>query len=245
MFLTFARTVSSSRAKVEQSFYTGFVPNVYLFDLDGTLVDRLPSLKAFLPEQYLRYSTHKVSQTDDYVARFLNLDGGGYASKHEVYKTLVREFGLSVSVSELVDDLRTNAFKACAAQSDALAVLERLRLRGVKLGVVTNGSIAAQEQKLKAAGLTPYLEVCLISEAVGTRKPDPAIFKEAARRFEAEPSACVFIGDHPEKDIVGAQKVGMHTVWLGHGRTWPEQLDSPPTFEISSLEELLALSFAR
>ena len=214
--------------------------SIYLFDLDGTLVDRLPSLKSFLPEQYSRYCTPDTTLADSFVERFLELEQSGHTSKYKVYETLVREFGLNASVSELVADFQLNAFKECEAQPGALALLEQLRLRGARLGVITNGSITAQQQKLKTSGIAARIEFSLIAEAAGMRKPDPAIFIAAARHLDAEPSSCMFIGDHPEKDIVGAQGVRMHTVWLRHGRTWPEHL-CPPTFEISGLEEILAL----
>ncbi len=220
------------------------VLRVYLFDLDDTLVDRRPSLEAFLPEQYARYRTLDVPAAA-FVERFFILDRGGHAPKHDLYKILSDEFELSAPVAELVADFRMNAFKACALQPGALGVLEQLRQRGVRLGVVTNGSVAAQQQKLDASGIAPFLEARVISEAVGLRKPDPAIFLEAASRLGAEPAACVFVGDHPEKDIVGAQGAGMRTVWLRHGRTWPEQLRPQPTFEVSQLEELLTLPSCR
>jgi len=213
--------------------------SVYLFDLDGTLIDRLPSLKQFLPEQYACYGSSGAALLESFVAGFLELDRAGHAPKHEVYETLVREFMLNASVPELVADFRRNAFKSCRPQPGALHVLEELRRRGIRLGVVTNGSVAAQEQKLNASGIAPLVTFKLISEAVGLRKTDPEIFLEAARRFNVTPSSCTFVGDHPEKDIVGTQKVGMRTVWLRHGRTWPRQL-SPPT-EIAGLEELLTL----
>lgn len=214
--------------------------DVYLFDLDGTLIDRRPSLEAFLPKQYARYRTLDLP-VDLFVERFFSLDKDGHAPKHDLYQTLADEFNLAASGTELVADFRANAFAACALQPGALAVLEQLRRRGVRLGVVTNGSVAAQQQKLDASGIAPYLETCVISEAVGLRKPDPALFLVATSRLGVEPEACVFVGDHLEKDIVGAQRAGMRTVWLRHGRAWPERLRPPPTLEVSRLMELLAL----
>ena len=220
--------------------YTWLVSSVYLFDLDGTLIDRLPSLKRFLPEQYARYCNADTVSAESFVARFLELDGAGHTPKHEIYETLVYEFGLNASVPELIADFRQNAFKFCQPQQDTLRVLGQLRQWGVRLGVITNGSTAAQEQKLKASGIAELVAFSLISEAVGIRKPDPEIFLEAARRFDVISSSCTFVGDHPEKDIVGAQSVGMRTVWLRHGRTWFRQL-RPPTFAVAGLEELLTL----
>ena len=216
------------------------MPSVYLFDLDGTLIDRLPALERFLPEQYARYRSADTTSAEGFVARFLELDGAGYTPKHEVYETLVYEFGLDASVPELIADFRLNAFRVCGPQPDVRRVLGQLRQRGVRLGIITNGSTAAQARKLKASGIDKLVAFSLISEAVGIRKPDPKIFLEAARRFNVAPSACTFVGDHPEKDVVGAQEAGMRTVWLRHGRIWPRQL-SPPTFAVSGLEELLTL----
>ena len=69
---------------------------VWLFDLDGTLVDRLPSLEAFLPEQYKKYGAGKPL-AESYTRRFLELERNGHASKHEVYQTLIDEFRLNAS----------------------------------------------------------------------------------------------------------------------------------------------------
>ena len=119
-------------------------------------------------------------------------------------------------------------------------MLGQLQQQGYRLGVVTNGSAQAQTQKLSASGLDALVEFSLISETVGVRKPEPDIFLTAARHFGVAPSLCTFVGDHPEKDIVGAQGVGMRTIWLQHGRVWPKNL-KPPTFTVSGLKDLLAL----
>ena len=212
---------------------------VWLFDLDGTLVDRLPSLEAFLPEQYKKYGAGKPL-AESYTRRFLELERNGHAAKHEVYQTLIDEFRLNASEKELITDFRQNAFKICKTQPGAQHVLGQLQRQGYRLGVVTNGSAQAQTQKLRASGLDALVEFSLISETVGVRKPEPDIFLAAARHVGVAPSLCTFVGDHPEKDIVGAQGVGMRTIWLQHGRVWPKNL-KPPTFAVSGLEDLLTL----
>ena len=212
---------------------------VWLFDLDGTLVDRLPSLEAFLPKQYKKYSAGKPL-AESYTQRFLELERNGHTAKHEVYQTLIDEFRLNASEKELITDFRQNAFKVRKTQPGAQRVLGQLQRQGHRLGVVTNGSAQAQTQKLRASGLDALVEFSLISEELGTRKPEPEIFLAAAQRFDVAASRCIFVGDHPEKDIVGARGVGMRTVWLRHGRPWLTHLE-PPTFVVSELQNLLAL----
>ena len=169
--------------------------SAYLFDLDGTLIDRSPSLKRFLPEQYARYRNADTVFAEGFVTRFLELDRAGHAPKHEVYEALSREFELNAPVPKLIADFRLNAFKFCQPQPGALRVLEQLRAKGTRLGVITNGSIQAQAQKLEASGLVTLVELRLISEAVEMHKPEPEIFLEAARRFDVLPSNYTFVGD--------------------------------------------------
>jgi putative hydrolase of the HAD superfamily len=57
----------------------------------------------------------------------------------------------------------------------------------------------------------------------------------------------LFIGDNPVDDVVGAQALGMRTVWVNRkGTPWEEQADGvpkgvTPDAEMTSLESLPAL----
>ncbi len=48
----------------------------------------------------------------------------------------------------------------------------------------------------------------------GVSKPDPFIFTHTVRQAGFEPNECVYIGDHPLNDIMGATRAGMTAVWL-------------------------------
>jgi FMN phosphatase YigB (HAD superfamily) len=87
--------------------------------------------------------------------------------------------------------------------------------------VVTNGDADGQARKLAAAGLDTAVDSICISGAEGVRKPDPRIFALAAERAGAPLRPGWMIGDHAEADIAGARAVGLGTVWLSRGRTWP------------------------
>lgn len=81
-----------------------------------------------------------------------------------------------------------------------------------------------------------------MSETVDLRKPDPRVFQLAATQIEVAPERILFVGDHPEVDIVGATAVGMQTAWLRRNRDWPpERAETPPTYTVDSLAELIHL----
>ena len=57
------------------------------------------------------------------------------------------------------------------------------RLRDGRLAVVTDG-VRCTLQVLESAALRPYVDAIVTSRDFGAAKPDPAIFREAARRLD-------------------------------------------------------------
>jgi HAD superfamily hydrolase (TIGR01509 family) len=65
---------------------------------------------------------------------------------------------------------------------------------------------------LKRVGADRYFRHFFASNDLGYKKPDPRFFEAITNQLSLEPQACVMIGNHYEKDIVGAKKAGMQTV---------------------------------
>jgi putative hydrolase of the HAD superfamily len=126
------------------------------------------------------------------------------------------------------------------AATALLAALDGARL---PWGIVTNGSSQNQRHKLRRLGLETRAGCILISEEVNLRKPDAAIFRLAAERLGASPQQVLFIGDHPEADVVGAARAGLQTAWLHRNRPWPDHLAAiSPNYQIASLSDLQSLA---
>ena len=122
------------------------------------------------------------------------------------------------------------------------STLTGLRARGLRLGIVTNGETEFQRRHVEALGLDRLVDAVLISQAEGLRKPDAALFLRAANRLGAEPAGCLFVGDNPAVDILGAHAAGMRTVWFRDGALWPGCLPPMPGVAIDALPELLELA---
>lgn len=90
-------------------------------------------------------------------------------------------------------------------------MLEGLRDAGLRLAVISNadGRVATY---LRAAGLGDLFEFILDSTLVGIEKPDPRIFELACARMGLRPAECVYVGDTPEVDGLGARQAGMPVV---------------------------------
>lgn len=122
---------------------------------------------------------------------------------------------------------------AASGATDTLAALSE---RGYRMGVVSNAD-GRVRRLLEDAGLSPFLEVVIDSSEVGVEKPDPRIFLAATGRLETPPSACAFVGDIYEIDVLGARAAGLHPVLIGAG----DAPESDPVDRVATLTELLAL----
>ena len=84
-----------------------------------------------------------------------------------------------------------------------------------------------------------------MSEAAGCKKPDPRIFQLACDELGVAPGDCWFVGDHPENDILGARRLGMHAVWIKDevgSHAWPAGSEPESNIpRISALAELLPM----
>lgn len=214
-----------------------------LFDLDETLLDRTTSLVSFLTDQHSRFVDRLgCAPLKAWRDRFLVLDARGHCHKAIVYPALLDEFGGDPKAAgELLNDYRERCCQHARGFPGMAEVLEVLRSRGLLLGIVTNGETAFQMRHVEALGLAALVDTVLISEAEGLRKPDAALFLRAADRLGVDPARCLFVGDNPEVDILGASAAGMRTAWFCCGANWPAHLPPMPIARIETLSQVLRL----
>jgi len=93
-------------------------------------------------------------------------------------------------------------------------LLEALRERGLKLGLVSNAFDPGWllHRDLEQMGLAQRLDFSVFSSEIGLRKPHPAIFEHALGALGVEPERTLFVGDRLFEDVRGAAELGMTTV---------------------------------
>src|SRR5262245_66008797 len=97
---------------------------------------------------------------------------------------MAAQFGLSSSLAEtLLSDYRAGFPSACLLFPDAARTLATIRASGLKLGLITNGSVRMQQRKLECLNVALIFDTILISDAEGVAKPDPQIFRRAVDRL--------------------------------------------------------------
>lgn len=218
------------------------MPDAVLFDLDETLLDRTASLRAFLRDQFHRFGPELGAVSlEAWETRFLERDARGSVHKSKVYPALLRDFGGNPGAADrLLADYAVNCWRHARSFGGMAELLGALRAQGKKLAVVTNGETAFQRRHIEALALDRLVDEVLISEEEGLRKPAPELFHRAAARLGVRSSRCLFVGDNPSADVLGASASGMKTLWFQCGRDWPRELPDNPGPSITKLSDVLA-----
>ena len=108
---------------------------------------------------------------------------------------------------------------------DAKDFLAFLQSQNVRVGILTNGNLHAQQHKVKLLNLhtSPYEIEYARSNGIEYEKPHINAFIRILNRLNTEAKDSLFIGDNPLTDIAGANHAGILSVWLvrGYGRLIP------------------------
>jgi putative hydrolase of the HAD superfamily len=137
------------------------------------------------------------------------------------YPGMVREllvgFGAEVTEDELRRFLEAEHEAWAPARvmgAETHALLDSLRERGLKLGLVSNAFDPGWllRRDLEQMGLAERLDVAVFSSEVGKRKPHPAIFERALGELRVAAGDALFVGDSRRADVAGAHALGMTTV---------------------------------
>jgi putative hydrolase of the HAD superfamily len=112
-----------------------------------------------------------------------------------------------------------------------------------RLGLITSGMQAVQENKLHLLGITACFERVVFSSTLAENKPSPVPFRTLLAAMGVDPSRAVYVGDNPHFDFRGANEIGMLTVRVRNSefddtRVAPE---ADGRIQVASVADLRAL----
>jgi HAD superfamily hydrolase (TIGR01509 family) len=193
--------------------------------LEAVLFDWSDTLVEFTWDEELLHAGHRAALA----AVGSDEDPGAFTARYrpvvleqatpdDAYAELLRSL-LGPLSDEQVDawiDAEHEAWRpAHQVLGSAQALLDSLRTRGMKTGIVVNAwpePSRILRADAEAYGLAPLLDVQVYSDEVGARKPAPEIFLRALAELGVDPLDAMFVGDRLEADVQGAAGVGMTTV---------------------------------
>ncbi|MFT4614931.1 MAG: putative hydrolase of the HAD superfamily [Bacteroidia bacterium] len=221
------------------------------FDLDNTLIHRAESIalyaKKFFGDFHLEEQEVSVAAISSAI---VSADCGGYLPENTPYSSVkesviaalrnILRNSATITTEELERHWVTQ-FPACSVEMPgARELVWSLEASGFYMGVVSNGADASRKKSVESLSFGRSFRQVLSSEHAKAKKPDPAIFRMAAKMANISVNSSYFIGDHPVNDLLGALESGMQGIWLKGFHSWPDQI-APPKYTVDSLREVVPL----
>lgn len=151
-------------------------------------------------------------------------------------------------IDDLIADYRRGGHAPLQPAAGARELLDRLRSRGVRLGIITDGRSITQRGKIRDLGLQDYFRPAdiSISEETGADKLSADPFRAFVRRYP-EASGFTYVGDNPVKDFLHPNRLGWNTVMVRRNEDsvqpdpGPLPRENMAALTVASLHELLPI----
>jgi HAD superfamily hydrolase (TIGR01509 family) len=165
---------------------------VFIFDLDGTLVDsvyqHVLSWKEALDSEGINLSVWRIH-------RKVGMSGGLFANQ------LLRETKIDITPERLdrLRHLHASAYQRLAGKirplSGAIELLDTLTAAKIPWAIATSGRMETAAPNLNALRIDPTMVPVVTRDDVKYAKPDPDLFLAAAARLNAPITNAVVVGD--------------------------------------------------
>lgn len=208
-------------------------------DLDNTVSDRAASFHRWAE----RYLTDRFGQaTAEQIEAMVLADGDGLTNKVHAAAEFAKVLGLDPGEqAEIIKVMRAGTLENLEPTPGNIEALDKASAAGFTPFIITNGNPQQQDAKLARLGLADHVAGMVVSEAVGIAKPDPEIFRIAAREVGKSLAGAWMVGDSAEADIVGGAAAGLETCWIHRGRDYPVDLPRPTLIASNFIEAVDAI----
>ncbi len=178
---------------------------MYLFDLDGTLVDS-NGIWAGVDRTFL--ARRGMPYTQEYY------EGVAHTILPKAAVFTKEYCGLAESCEEIIAEwmeLAKDSYAHVALKPCVRELLDSLRAHGERLAIFTSAVPAHCETALETHGLRPYFERVVFAHDLGVDKGSPDAFREACRQLDTAPEDCVFLDDSV-KSCRAAKEAGLYVI---------------------------------
>jgi len=180
-----------------------------IFDLDDTLYKEIDYLKS----AYKNLSKNIANEVNGDFKNIYNKMLYCFNSGENVFKTIIQEYDLKLSISDLLQSYRTHkpSIKLTKETEELLCYLNNDRN---KLGLLTDGRSLQQRNKIGSLGLKRFISEFIISEEFGSEKPNMRNYLYFSGEVFSDILNFYYIGDNVTKDFITPNKLGWETICI-------------------------------
>jgi len=118
--------------------------------------------------------------------------------------------------------------------------LVELMKAGIKLAVVSDAPSREAWMRIYYLNLHHHFDIVLTFDDTNARKPSPIPFQMALKELKTEPSETLMVGDWPERDVAGANNLGIRTIFARYGDSFGT-IDSGADWDINDVYEIVGI----
>lgn len=188
-----------------------------IFDLDNTLYDERGYFRGVFGAFAERHGIdfHKIDA---------HLTGAQWLKSSDIFGDVLRKIGYyTPERQEELFDLYQGLYVDIRLYEDASMLIKMASGRGVLLGIVTNGAVKAQQNKIRCLGVGNAFDSIVYARMFGKEheKPRTIPFDQSLRELGVDKNEAIFVGDDPNTDIAGAKSFGMTSILVDRSSTAP------------------------
>ena len=215
-----------------------------IFDLDNTLTDFMKMKRAAIDAAVDGMLDAGLTLPREEVAaqiyQVYDREGIEYQQVFDIFlKETLGRIDYKIMSSAIVAYRRARDSYLVLYPHVNITLLELLK-RGLRLAVVSDAPRLQAWMRLAHLQLHHLFETVVAFEDTGERKPSPKPFQRAIELLAITPQEAIMVGDWPERDVVGAAKVGIRTAFARYGDTFGTK-DSGADFDLNDIYELVGI----
>ena len=195
-----------------------------IFDLDNTLLDFMKMKKIAITAavEGMVEAGLNVVPSEAYTKIVDLYESGGWENQ-EILNDFLKKISGKVDYKFLAAGIvayRRARDAALTLYPGVQKTLIKLSKMGLKLAIVSDAPRREAWLRICYLNLHNFFDLVLTFDDIGERKPSPKGFEMALNTFNLSPREVLMVGDWPERDVEGAKRLGIKTIFAKYGDTF-------------------------
>lgn len=186
-----------------------------VFDLDDTLYNEFTYVESGFREvsKYMA-SKYLVNENSFFTDLIIDVKNNGRGRN---FNTVLEKYNLNNKdlVKKLICIYQNHKPKI-QLYYNINNIINEIKKMGISTALITDGTMIMQKNKVESLKLAQYMDMIIYTDEYGREnwKPNTYCYKKCLNYFNVNPEEMVYIGDNPEKDFYGANKLGIGTIMI-------------------------------
>lgn len=216
---------------------------VVVFDLDDTLYKEIDFLKSAYRHIASLVSNDHAPEDEVYQLMLQTYYAGGNA-----FEAAVTQYGFRLFSVEWILNVYRHHKPKITQDEDTRTTLDWLKAQGIVMGIISDGRLLQQMNKIEALGLEEYMDSSdiIINDRSEFFKPDMRSYRRIMEKYGAD-CHYWYIADNPTKDFKAPNTLGWTTICLLddgtniHPQSFDHTTEFLPKEKVKALSEIMAM----